>query len=82
MAVIVQARKTGKKYVLLGTGFGAFKATRPDLFFGNLMPKEEEGQITMVAVCDAEGKIRWAHSDDLIVVEVDGSSPDALLGRE
>lgn len=43
------------------------------------MPHEEEGQITMVAVCDANGNIRWAHSDDLIVVEVDGNLPNGLL---
>ena len=79
MATIIQSKKTGKKYVLLGTGFGAFKATRPGVFLGNLMPEEEEGQITMVAVCDGEGKIRWAQSDDLVVVEVDGSSPGEIL---
>lgn len=79
MAVIVQAKKSGKQYVFLGTGFGAYKAARPDVFLGNLWPTEEEGQITMVAVCDTKGNIRWAHSDDLVVVEVDGVSPAALL---
>ncbi len=82
MAVIVQAKKTGKRYVFLGTGFGAYKATRPHALLGDWMAHEEEGQITMVAVCDANGNIRWAHSDDLIVVEVDGNSPDGLLSEK
>lgn len=82
MATIVQSKRNGKKYVLLGTGFGAYKATRPGVFFGNLIPEEEKGQITMVAVCDKEGRIRWTHSDDLTVVDVDGSSPSALLSDE
>ena len=80
MATIVQSKRNGKKYVLLGTGFGAYKATRPGVFFGNLAPEEEQGQITMVAVCDRDGQIRWTHSDDLTVVEVDGNSP--LLAAE
>jgi hypothetical protein len=50
MATIVQSKRDGKNYVLLGTGFGAYKATRPGVFFGNLIPDEDEGQITMAAV--------------------------------
>lgn len=82
MATIVQSKLDGKKYVLLGTGFGAFKATRPGVFFGNLVPEEEKGEITMVAVCDDDGQIRWTHSDALTVVKVDGQSPAALLSDE
>jgi hypothetical protein len=82
MATIVQYKRTGKKYVLLGAGFGAYKATRPGVFFGNLLPEEEEGQVTMVAICDAEGKILWTHSDELTVVDVDGSSPGEILVGE
>ncbi len=81
MATIVQYKTDGKKYVLLGTGFGAYKATRPGVFFGNLLPNEEEGQTTMVAVCDPNGTIRWTHSEELIVLEVDGHSPSAVLSE-
>ncbi|MBP89300.1 MAG: hypothetical protein CMJ64_21730 [Planctomycetaceae bacterium] len=82
MATIVQSKRNGKKYVLLGTGFGAYKSTRPGVFFGNLIPDEQEGQITMVAVCSKDGNGRWTHSDDLTVIEVDGSSPSELLTDE
>ena len=81
MAVIVEAKKTGKRYVLVGTGFGAYKATNPSVLFGRLLRYEEEGQAALVAICDQEGNIRWSHSDDLLVVDVDGHSPDELLGR-
>jgi hypothetical protein len=79
MAVIVKHIESGEKFILLGTGFGAFKATRPSLFFGNLAPTEEAGQVTMVAVCNSQGQIGWIHSDELQVVEVDGKAPAELL---
>ena len=79
MATIVKSKADGEKYVLLGTGFGAYKATRPGVFFGNLLPAEHEGQITMVAVSDGQGTIRWTPSDELEVIEVDGKSPTEIL---
>ncbi len=41
MATIVQHLDTYDKYILLGAGFGAYKATRPSFFGGNLFPNEE-----------------------------------------
>ena len=79
MAVIVKHIESGEKYLLLGTGFGAYKATRPSVFFGSLLPKEEAGQVTMVAVSNAQGQIGWIHSNELQVVQVDGISPGELL---
>jgi hypothetical protein len=82
MATIVQFKPDGQNYILLGTGFGAFKATRPSMFLGNLIPTEDQGELKMVSVCDAEGTIRWAQSSDVTVVEVDGQSPAVLLGED
>ena len=79
MATIVRHISSGQRYILLGTGFGAYKATRPSLFFGNWAPAEETGQVTTVAVCNAQGQIGWIHSDELEVVEVDGVAPGELL---
>ena len=79
MAVIVKHTESGETYILLGTGFGAYKATRPSLFFGNLVPSEDSGQTTMVAVCNSEGKIGWIHSEELQVVEIDGKEPGEVL---
>ena len=79
MAVIVKHTQSGQNYILLGTGFGAYKATRPSLFFGNLAPAEEQGQTTMVAVCNNQGQIGWIHSEELQVIEIDGKQPNELL---
>lgn len=78
MAVIVMHKETEHKYHFIGAGYGAFKATRPGLFFGNLFPEEEEGQYPMIAVCDEEGEIKWGVSSDFIVVEIDGRPPSRL----
>ena len=72
MSVIVKDKNTHKNYILLGTGFGAYKAVRPSFFGGNLFPHEEEGTIATVAVCDFKGDIIWIDSNDLQVIEVDG----------
>ncbi len=79
MAVIVQHIRTGQKLILLGTGYGAFRATRPSLFFGNWAPTKEEGSIEVAAVCTPEGRIGWADSKELTVLEVDGKTPAELL---
>ena len=79
MATIVEHTDTAKKYILLGTGFGAYKATRPSLFFGNLVPSEDEGASPMAAICDDSGTILWISSSELKVVEVDGAKPEELL---
>ena len=80
MATIVQHHQTGRRYVLLGTGFGAYSSSRPGVFFGSLSPDEDSGTMDMVAVCDEAGQIGWVHSRELAVVEVDGRPPGELLG--
>ncbi|QUI20790.1 hypothetical protein HZI73_00015 [Vallitalea pronyensis] len=72
MGIIVKDKKTHRKYILLGTGFAAYKAVRPSLLGGNFFPHEEEGTIATVAVCDAQGNILWVDSNNLQVIEVDG----------
>ncbi len=72
MAIVVKNKENNRKYILLGTGFGAYKAVRPSFFGGNLLPHEEEGTITIVAVCNYKGDIIWIESDKLQVIEVDG----------
>ena len=79
MGIIVEHKDAGKKYILLGTGFGAFKASRPSVFFGDWLPKEESGELTMVAVCDDQGQIGWIRSEELTVVQVEGRRPAEML---
>ena len=79
MAIKVRHRKNNKVYLLLGVGFGAYKATRPSMLLGNLAPNSEEGKVDMMAMCDSTGTIYWARSGDMEVIEVDGATPAELL---
>ncbi|MBD2843625.1 hypothetical protein IDH44_00355 [Paenibacillus sp. IB182496] len=55
MSVIVLHKSTNQRYILLGTGFGAYKAQRPSFLGGNLFPHEEADEIPVAAVCDTRG---------------------------
>ena len=83
MATIVEYTKEGehqgKRFILLGAGYGMFRSTRPGLLFGNLFPAEEKGSQSKLAVCDEDGKVLWGDADDLVVVSVDGVDPRSLL---
>lgn len=44
-----------------------------------MSPPKEEGSIEVAAVCTPEGRIGWADSKELTVLEVDGKTPAQLL---
>lgn len=67
MAIVVEHVKTKNRYVLLGSGFGAYKASRP----GILGPVDDEGRMSLLAVSDSNGTIKWFSSEEMRVVEVD-----------
>lgn len=81
MAAIVIHRGSGERYVLLGTGFGAYKSSRASVFGGNLFPHEEEGIMMMAAACDSSGTIFWFKTEELKVIEVDGMEIEAVFVR-
>jgi hypothetical protein len=82
MATIVTHKIKGGEYILLGAGYGAYKATRPSLFFGNLAPSEDGGELPMVLLCGPSGEVGWVPSEDIEVVRVDGDTPAELLGQD
>ena len=84
MAAIAVHRESGTKYVVLGSvvrmftpGHGMAGSGQPKA--GLESPKAVP--VTMMAVCDAEGTIVWFRSDELLVTEIDGVSPGAVLTR-
>lgn len=79
MAIIVRHRNTEEVYALIGTGYGAYKATRPSFLGGNLFPHEEEGEIPVAAVSNVAGDIEWFYTKDLQVIEIDGINVEELL---
>lgn len=79
MVTIVKHITTDKKYILIGAGFAAYKTSKPATFIANRVPISDEGEISMVAVCDENGKIEWLNTDEIKVVKVDGNSPLNIL---
>jgi rubrerythrin len=82
MAIVVLHIKDKKKYVLIGTGFGAYKSTRPSVLGGSLFPHEDMGEIPVAAVTDSKGKIHWFLTEDLQIIEIDGENPTEILKEE
>ena len=78
MATIVEHKRTGKHYCLLGTGFGAYKSAEPNVFWGNLRPDIDTAQFPMVCVCNNNGKILWLSSAEVTVVSVDEQNVSEL----
>ena len=81
MATVVNHNPTGRRYVLVGAGFGAFQSKKPNWLLGDLMADTTEGQHAMACVCDEAGRLRWVESAQLTVISVDGDSPSKLLGN-
>lgn len=79
MATIVRHTETGKRYVLLGSGFGAFQSKKPSWFLGNLVADTDEGQYALVCVCSSQGAIGWLESSEVTVESVDGQSVCEIL---
>lgn len=78
VATIVK-HMNGKRYVLVGTGFGAFQSKKPNWLLGDLMADTTEGQHTMACVCDKGGRMYWVESNQIVVESVDGHSPREVL---
>jgi hypothetical protein len=79
MVTIVKHEPTGKKYVLIGTGYGAYKTGKPPVFVANRLPVEDSGTIKMASVSNEKGEIFWLPTDELIIVEINGMSPEQIL---
>lgn len=81
MAVKVKYNKNGETYLLLGVGYGAYKSQFAGTYIQSFSPETEQGEVTMVAVCNRDGEIRWADSSDFTVIEIDGVEPKAILSE-
>lgn len=79
MATIVTNTEEGGTFILLGGGYGAYRATSPHVFFGSLAPNTDHGEHSLALVCDAKGRIGWMEVRIMRVVSVDGVSPAKAL---
>jgi hypothetical protein len=87
LATIVLHRPTKKRYLVIGSGFGA-QQPRRSVAFGMLGPEEKIEDLVLVpvggtqgiiAVCGDNGEIGWLPSDELRVIEIDGKPPEQWL---
>lgn len=78
MAVVVEVKKSGMRFFLLGTGYGQYKSSRPGYIGGSLNPTEDEGSSEKVAVCSAEGEIFFMDKSSVRVVMIDGLDLNAM----
>ena len=72
MAIIVKHRPSGDHYLLVGTGVGTDQVLPSSRLLKNWLP-------ATVAVCDRQGEIVWLPATEVVVIEVDGTSPADLL---
>ena len=79
MTAVVEEIKTGKRFVLLGTGFGAYQSMNSNVMFGEIISDVDKGQFAMVCVSNREGEIGWFESHEVRVVSVDGKNPHEIL---
>ena len=82
MATIVKDIESGRRYILLGSGYGAFRSERPGVLLGNLGPVTNEGILPMLCVCDERAHISWIKSSAAVVETIDGQDVQSLLGRQ
>ncbi|MEM6611166.1 MAG: hypothetical protein AAF652_02735 [Cyanobacteria bacterium P01_C01_bin.72] len=78
MTTIVKHRRTGNEYILLGINPETNKAN-PSRFINELFNQEKSEVSYSATVCDAQGNIFLAYIDDLMVIEIDGVKPAAIL---
>ncbi|WP_282937906.1 hypothetical protein [Paenibacillus sp. RC67] len=74
MATLVKHKESGKIFVLIGTGYGAYKALLPSVMGGSMFPHEEAAEIPLAALSDRYGNITWMLTEELQVIEVDGKA--------
>lgn len=59
-----------KEYMLVGTGYGMFKAQGQGGW--GAFPSTSEGKSMVVAIADSQGRIRWIESNQIRVISIDG----------
>lgn len=72
MAILVHDKQTKQRYILLGAGFGLYESATEKYY-------EDLVSLPMLACAGPDGEIVWLSSEDVVVVEVDGKTPVALL---
>lgn len=69
MSTLVTHTSTGKEYLLIGCGYGAFQP----IGIISVLAESNGGRYPMICVCDREGNVQWFPSEEVNVRSVNGS---------
>lgn len=70
--ILVKIKATGEIRVMLGTGYGVFKAYGQKGW--GSFPSTSKGEKYKIVICDKSGSIEWIDSDLCEVIEIDGKA--------
>ena len=79
MTTIVRHRESGERHLLVGSGYGLYRSTRPSVLLGSLAPHTTTGEFPVALCADALGSLKWLPTEELLVESVNGSSPSEAL---
>jgi len=87
MAVIVMHNQTRDRYVFLGAGYGQSEYAVPDKLvpgekWWKMDPKLVTKESRLIAGCDADGRIHWLPSDELVVVSINDKTAHQILSQD
>ncbi len=75
MTTIVKHKESGKRFVVVGTGFAAH-IEKPSFFMGNKTGGPR--YFDMICCCNKSGELGWFKTEELKVETIDGKNPDEL----
>ncbi|MBZ0255094.1 hypothetical protein K8I31_03470 [bacterium] len=79
MIVIVKHTPTGRRFVLVGTGYDAIHPEQSIKPLRDAKSVKDVGGYAVAAVCDEDGAIYWCETKELVVESIDGRAPQAIL---
>lgn len=79
MTVIVKHIPTGRRFVLVGTGYDAIHPEQSINPIGEAKAVKDAGGYALAAICDEDGAIYWCETKELVVESIDGQTPLEIL---
>lgn len=79
MIVIVKHTPTGRRFVLVGSGYDAIRPEQSINPINDAKSAKDIGGYALAAVCDEDGSIYWCETKELVVESIDGRVPQAIL---
>ena len=82
MSTIARHRPTGATFAVIGASYNEWRTAREHRLLGDLFPVEKSGNVRLLVVCGADGRVQFGNADDFEIVTIDGRTPAELLGPD